>query len=525
MKFTLLITQVEKQYQILAYQNYYDSPLNDIRLLTPGQKEFDSNTLYVGDCPILPNGTVQYANLVITGAKNLKETNRIFYKCNLILFQNRQDMHEIFNFLHQLFLDDISILKDANKLLKSDIIRGYNLKYLTNMCSKMLNNPLLLIDKSFKIMEFAGVNSLSHHTDIELIMQKNGLPYEFITVISKTPEMKNGSNMEPFFVQFQPSGCRVMVHKVIANDWEKVGFVMCFELNAPFSQKHYELLPVFSYIISDCTAKATLKSSLDINENIFYEIISQTCIQNGDLMKKAKDFDLILSDNMRIIVIDFADYKTSSSQLDDIKGFCELYFPESLSIYYNWNIVLLADFEKLKGNKRLLQAEEDCPIEISCVSAHSFANEHHLYIGISDRFSSLSKSRNHYLQALTSIRLSRMFGQPYGCRTYELLKFYDLLEHVQTEGSISQFCHSALLSLLEYDKANSTELYRTLEAFIRNGCNIQRASSELFLHRNTLTYHIKKIEDITGIHLKDEETIFQLTFSFKVMQYLSSKTS
>ena len=44
----------------------------------------------------------------------------------------------------------------------------------------------------------------------------------------------------------------------------------------------------------------------------------------------------------------------------------------------------------------------------------------------------------------------------------------------------------------------SLELLRSLEVFIEQNGNWERAARELFCHRHTLRYRIRKIEDLTG---------------------------
>ena len=46
--------------------------------------------------------------------------------------------------------------------------------------------------------------------------------------------------------------------------------------------------------------------------------------------------------------------------------------------------------------------------------------------------------------------------------------------------------------------------------------NAKKTADELFLHRNTLKYHLDKIQDLTGINFDDPETKFQLELSSRI---------
>ena len=43
-----------------------------------------------------------------------------------------------------------------------------------------------------------------------------------------------------------------------------------------------------------------------------------------------------------------------------------------------------------------------------------------------------------------------------------------------------------------------TELLRSLEAFIENNGQWERAAREVFCHRHTLRYRMRKVEELTG---------------------------
>ena len=46
------------------------------------------------------------------------------------------------------------------------------------------------------------------------------------------------------------------------------------------------------------------------------------------------------------------------------------------------------------------------------------------------------------------------------------------------------------------------ETYTTVEVFLHNNLNINAASKELFMHRNTLIYRLEKIRNLTGLDLR-----------------------
>ena len=71
------------------------------------------------------------------------------------------------------------------------------------------------------------------------------------------------------------------------------------------------------------------------------------------------------------------------------------------------------------------------------------------------------------------------------------------------QQEILDYCNARLKKLEEYDHANGTFLQDTLLAYYMNGFNIGKTAEELFVHRNSLQYRLKKIEEILGMTLDD----------------------
>ena len=83
---------------------------------------------------------------------------------------------------------------------------------------------------------------------------------------------------------------------------------------------------------------------------------------------------------------------------------------------------------------------------------------------------------------------------------------------------IQLLCVSALYKLQDYDKENNTELYQTLHVFLRMERNLLKTSTELFIHRSTLSYRLKRISKITGIDLDDPRERLRLLLSFYMLE-------
>ena len=61
----------------------------------------------------------------------------------------------------------------------------------------------------------------------------------------------------------------------------------------------------------------------------------------------------------------------------------------------------------------------------------------------------------------------------------------------------------AQMPMKEYDLVNDTNLYQVLKLYMTYNGSINQVAEELFVHRNTVNYKIKKIEQILNVNLAD----------------------
>jgi purine catabolism regulator len=95
-------------------------------------------------------------------------------------------------------------------------------------------------------------------------------------------------------------------------------------------------------------------------------------------------------------------------------------------------------------------------------------------------------------------------GHPNGTvrlATYKDLGSFQLLLSLQEDESLRLFCDSILGPIEASEGHYGGELMRSLEAFIEENGQWERAARRLYCHRHTLRYRIKRVEDLTGRNL------------------------
>src|SRR3954451_13499668 len=75
---------------------------------------------------------------------------------------------------------------------------------------------------------------------------------------------------------------------------------------------------------------------------------------------------------------------------------------------------------------------------------------------------------------------------------------FTLLLSIQDDEALKLYCDSVLGPIEEGDEEYGGELLRSLEAFIEQNGQWEKAAREVYCHRHTLRYRMRKVEELTG---------------------------
>ena len=78
--------------------------------------------------------------------------------------------------------------------------------------------------------------------------------------------------------------------------------------------------------------------------------------------------------------------------------------------------------------------------------------------------------------------------------------------------------HPAAEALTTYDAANGTRYCDILRTYLFHFHNCSLAAKALFMHRNTLTYHLERISQLLGVNLEDPAVCQELLLSLMMLE-------
>ncbi|MDQ2783648.1 MAG: helix-turn-helix domain-containing protein [Chloroflexota bacterium] len=142
-------------------------------------------------------------------------------------------------------------------------------------------------------------------------------------------------------------------------------------------------------------------------------------------------------------------------------------------------------------------------------------------VGISDRQVGWRGIAQGFQQAYFALRLGATAAVPQTVVDSGAagdLGIYRLLYPLWQSDDLVAFSNEVLGGLLAYDEKRGGGLVQTLEAYLDLGGGMQEIANQLYIHRNSLIYRLRRIEELTGRVLADPHDRLLLHLALKVRQ-------
>ncbi len=142
-------------------------------------------------------------------------------------------------------------------------------------------------------------------------------------------------------------------------------------------------------------------------------------------------------------------------------------------------------------------------------------------VGISDRHVGWRGIAQGFQQAYFALRLGATAAVPQTVVDSGAagdLGIYRLLYPLWQTDDLKAFSDEVLGGLLAYDEKRGGGLVQTLEAYLDLGGGMQEIADRLYIHRNSLIYRLRRIEELTGRLLADPHDRLLLHLGLKVRQ-------
>jgi len=153
------------------------------------------------------------------------------------------------------------------------------------------------------------------------------------------------------------------------------------------------------------------------------------------------------------------------------------------------------------------------PLEFATIFCNSLYEETgvKVRIGVGGTVKSLSDATQSYTQAESALKLGKEFNSGAQVHSYKEYMLFRMLEELPASKLAQYF------NLLADGDARTVftdpDMLSTAEEFLENNLNVSETARKLYMHRNTLTYRLDKIERATGLNIRNfsDAVTFRLT--------------
>lgn len=370
-------------------------------------------------------------------------------------------------------------------------------------------NPIILGDLSLHILAVTPKDGISDPRWRSLCAEKM-IPQNLVNISLYGPSLHSSAPT----ISIDGTGLSI-VRCPVAHDGKLAGHLLSPCYHGMPTQEELDLLQVLADLCSVRMKKDMHYAEYPENmlEYFISNLLNGTITDEQKLRDRCNHFGWRLMTPYRILTVrgtDPREMEQGSGYLEQSRR-CSLLqerFPNATVFLYGEQIKFITGVHDESTHERLIlhQIEE-------------FFREHDLIAGVSQLGRNFRSLAARHRQAMKAIQMGQLLKGEGPLYYYDNYSVYHALELCSEGIDLRQLCHAAVLKLEQYDRKNGTALMGTLHAYLASGKNVSEAAAALYIHRNTLSKRLEKINDIITVDLDDREAVFHLLFSFRVIEY------
>lgn len=495
-------------------QSRSTSLVKDCVFLYQAKAPLRTNILYActsAELSVLPTSSSEL-NILCINEGNLDDNYWTQIKHNVIVVPaNREtdsiDINHLVNSVCE-YLNSYWELTLAQSKLTEVLLSGMGLQQIVDTGSELLGNPILVIDISFKVVAYSRTIQ-SDDIPWQKMTESGYCSYEMIDVMiddryehrySKFPVYVKAQAIYPYNSQL--SGIRIR--------GKTVGHVSLIECKRPIKETD-ALLQKFLCDVIACEMQKdsfTSQSKGVMYENFIADLLDGKIKNRRVIEERMKLLDFLRQDIFYILTARLRPEIAVNKPLLYFRDVLETIISDSKCLIYKNDIVALISKSKENGLNKAELGE-----------VIGFLKKHRMVGGLSNCFENVAEAKTFYQQSCKAIELGLRLDSEKTLFQYEHYFVYNLFEIAEKQEDLKNFLSPLLFRLMNYDLQNNTDYMGSLYAYLASGNNLTKAAQVFDIHRNTMNYRIKRIEEIMNVNLNDPNVSFILNFSFKLLLF------
>lgn len=424
---------------------------------------------------------------------------------NRICAPDPDTLAEVFNWIQGRLSKAQTLAELERQILHKDL----NIQNIVDQATEILENPLLVANTSFQILGISDMeidDSAWRH-----FRERQQVPFhpdtargheQFLQDIQQGRLIKvvDGKHKKGFFIR-----CAVMFGNLF------LAQVHIFSMLREFLATDLELAAQLSGLLG----VAIMRSSPDHNnihttsEYLISDLILGKLTDQRSIQARLEYINWPLRRYKYLLLMPWdGDEKTINFQDACISNLCRI-FPDGRSVVNgDCVVVLFSTDSELNTNSPELERVRQQIARTKQRGVLSFP------------FEDLTDTAYRYLQTQDILSLCCDPKQPARFLLAESCSVDLMIAQAGVKYRLADYCHPLVRRLLEYEDRAGREHLDTLRAYIETGRSFTKAAERLHMHRNSVIYRMKQIEDILEYDFSRDEFTFHLQLSFRILDYI-----
>ncbi|MFW2491228.1 PucR family transcriptional regulator [Clostridium chromiireducens] len=386
---------------------------------------------------------------------------------------------------------------------------------ILNIGENFLGNPIFILDTSYRIIARSSLAKLDNSS----IETHNGESYLLLDIVQLMQKNKCIDNIYNSDNAFFHNSDEILIFCSIRINNITVGYISVLQSKRKFNAEDLELTNVLSKVFSIQLQKENLFiSNSGLDEEYYLTDLLINRIDNVEyITERLQYINFNLYENLIILSIPFKqkykDYRHNFGLKELIKKIKTI-LGNCISTYYKDTITFLISNEH---KEVITDSLKETILE--------FLKLNNLRCGISMVFLNLLHIQDFFYQSIYALELSLCMKIDNTINYFEdYIEYYLFNMSMRTTNDLYKInlltlVHPYIKKLIKFDDQNKTELFKTLKTYLENNRNANDTSIQLNIHRSTFFYRYNKIRDLLDISLGNNNNLFKLELSFKILDY------
>jgi sugar diacid utilization regulator len=404
------------------------------------------------------------------------------------------------------------------------LIRNGSMQELVDMSTPIIDNYINISDSS--LMLLAHSTSIPCDDPICVLGAEHGyFPEEIIQIFRKYDLFKVWENADSPYID---DTCEVAkyptYHRIykFGNIYFAHAVLTC--CRNPLTQSMIDLFNIFTDVLGVLVERAWEEKNAcnHVYDSFLTDLIEGNITSKSVIAERAQYVGIPLTGQFCLFQIMTNDaVNVSIGKM--LAEFSEL-FPRYKLIRYHQCIVAIHHF---------YSRDVDEQMQDLCRSLEAYLQKYDAFCGVSAFFNSLEEIRFSYRQSSLAIKyIGRLRGGDFlksvslreneKTRIYFYNKLYIFSLLGENESSAELWYHShfhrLLKRLYDYDRKHKSNNIQLLYIFLLCERNATKASAEMNMHRNNVTYHVSRIQEMLGLDLEDSTLRYLLLVSYSLLE-------